>query len=214
MLKAYHRAITAQALAGQFEPDDLEVVIQANLGQDHWLRGQIGHDEYHFDQNAFADAWAYIEDNRALIRPALEAGQVIPAQQAFGRLTHAAQDLYAHSNYVRLWLARFSSEAWPPPEAIDPFDEALLSSPELRSGKLYYPLEILSYVPGLKRWILPLLPHDSHAWMNLDEPARGAEFRYAFEAAVKRTRREYAVSTAGLPQQLIRLFISGTSRTS
>ena len=67
MLKVYHRAITAQALEGQFAPAALEEVIRANLGQDHWLRGQIGHDEYHFDRNAFDAGWNYIAANRAMI---------------------------------------------------------------------------------------------------------------------------------------------------
>ena len=82
MLKSYHRAITIQALSEYFSPQALEVIITANLGQDHWLRGQIGHPEYHFDQNAFAESWEYLERNRALVRPALEAGNALAAQQS------------------------------------------------------------------------------------------------------------------------------------
>ena len=188
MLQIYHRAITTEALNGYFSPQALEIIIAANLGQDHWLRGQIGHPEYHFDRNAFAESWAYIESNRAIVRSALEAGNAVAAQQALGRLTHAAQDFYAHSNYVSLWLNRFLEGKWPPVEEMDPFDDALLQSPELRSGKIYFPLEPLSWIPGLAPLIIPLLPRDSHAWMNLDSPARGPKFAYAFAAAVKRTR--------------------------
>ena len=107
MLKTYHRRITTQALSEFFAPQALEIVISANLGQDHWLRGQIGHPEYHFDQNAFLRGQNYMEQNRALILPALQAGDARSAQQAFGRLTHAAQDFYAHSNYVTRWLRPF-----------------------------------------------------------------------------------------------------------
>ena len=199
MRKTYHRAITTQALSEYFSPHALEVIISANLGQDHWLRGQIGHPEYHFDQNAFSESWDYIECNRAFVRPALEAGDILSAQQALGRLTHAAQDFYAHSNYVTRWLGRFPEGQWPPPEAIDPFDGSLLQGPDLCSGKIYWPLEPFTWIPGMGRLIVPLLPRDSHARMNLDSPARGPGFAYAFAAAVKRTRYEYVLTIDGLP---------------
>jgi hypothetical protein len=206
MLIVYHRAITTQALQSVFGPAALEEVIAANLGQDHWLRGQIGHDEYHFDRNAFRKGLDYIERNRSLIRPALESGDAAGARAALGRLTHAAQDLYAHSNYIRLWLERFPPEAPPAPEGIDPLDRSLLESPNLRSGKLYYPLEVLSFVPALKKFVMPLLPRDSHAWMNLDSPEQGPLFDYAFAAAVRRTRHEYERSTVDLPAALLERF--------
>jgi hypothetical protein len=207
MHTTYHRSITMQALQGIFSPAALEVVVAANLGQDS-LRGQIAHNEYHFDANAFEKSRVYIEQNRLLIRPALEQGDAFAAQRAFGRLTHGSQDFYAHSNYVTLWLARFPDGGWPPPEAIDPFDGGLLDSPDLRSGKLYYPLEVLSFVPFLRRFVLPLIPHDSHAWMNLDMPEQGVKFPYAIAAAVKRTRYEYEATTCNLPEELITLFCS------
>jgi hypothetical protein len=205
MLTSYHRAISQEALAERFSQPALAAIIRANLGQDN-LRGQIGHQEYHFDNNAFISSQNYIEDQRALIRPALEHGEVLAAWEAFGRLTHTAQDLYAHSNYVALWLRRFDAQARPAPEQIDSLDSDLLSSPELRSGRLYYPLEALAFVPGLRRLVLPLLPRDSHAWMNLDSPARGAGFAYAYAAAVKRTRHEFDRTVANLPLHLLNLF--------
>lgn len=203
----YHRSITEQALQGIFSAAALEVIVGANLGQDS-LRGQIGHDEYHFDANAFEKSRAYIEQNRRLVCPALERNDAPTAWQAFGRLTHAAQDFYAHSNYIPLWLARFPADGWPPPEETDPFDGDLLESPELRSGKLYYPFEALSFIPSLKQFILPLLPRNSHAWMNLDTPEQGPKFLYAAAAAVKRTKAEYEATMRGLPEELVALFRS------
>ncbi|NOZ00063.1 MAG: hypothetical protein GXP40_12825 [Chloroflexi bacterium] len=201
MLAAHHRNILVQALGDTFGPRALGVVVRANLRQDN-LRGQIGHDEYHFDNNAFAESRAYIETNRAIIRPALESGHIEKAWAAFGRLTHTAQDFYAHSNYITMWLSRFDGRTPPAPPEVDPLDPELLASPGLRSGVLYYPLELLSYVPALKRFILPLIPRDSHAWMNLDSPEQGPKFDYAFEAAVKRTRHEFEQVAARLsPQQ-------------
>jgi hypothetical protein len=205
MNKKYHRLITEQALREYFGQPALEAVINANLGLDA-LQGQIGHNEYHFDANAFAASRAFIEQNRALIRPALDRGDATAARQAFGRLTHTAQDFYAHSNYISLWLARFPADGWPPPEAVDPFDGNLLDGPHLRSGKLYYPLEVLSFVPFLKKIILPLLPRDSHAWMNLDGPEQGPKFEYALAAAVKRTLYEYEQTITGFPAGLLALF--------
>ena len=205
MLTRYHEAITRQALSGYFSAPALQDVVHANLRQDE-LRGQFGHDEYHFDNNAFERSYAYLEEQRGLVRSALSAKRVFPAREAFGRLTHTAQDFYAHSNYVDLWLTRSGAEARPSTSEIEPLVEGLLSSPELRSGKLYYPLELLSFVPFLKPYVLPLLPRDSHAWMNLDAPERGYRFSYAFEAARKRTQYEYDRTVAGLSKAQVGIF--------
>lgn len=204
MFKEYHLAITAQALDGRFSQTALDAILLANIHQDR-PAGQIGHPEYHFDDNAFAPGLAYIERNRREVRAALERGDAPAAWRAFGRLTHAAQDFYAHSNYVSLWLDRFPPHEWPPPEEIEPLDPALLAGP-LRSGKIYWPLEPLSWIPLLKRFIVPLLPPDSHARMNLDWPERGPKFAYAFAAAVKRTAHEYEQTAQALPPDLLPLF--------
>lgn len=206
MQKHYHRLITERALGAVVGRQALEEIIAANLRQDHLLTGQIGHPEYHFDENAFAASLAYMEAQRRRIREALTAGRPQPARQAFGRLVHAAQDFYAHSNYVALWLARHPGGEPPPPDTIEPCVPDLLTSPELRSGRLYYPLEVLSFVPITRAWAMARLPRDSHAWMNLDEPERGPLFDYALEAAVKRTRLEYEQTIGGLSVEQARLF--------
>src|SRR5690242_8169225 len=101
----YHRAMTRQALEPRVSAAALETIITANLGQDI-LRYQFGHDHFHYDSNAFPAGDAYMEEQRRDITVALAQGQALPAQQAFGRLAHAAQDFYAHSNYVTLWRER------------------------------------------------------------------------------------------------------------
>jgi hypothetical protein len=83
----------------------------------------------------------------------------------------------------------------------------LIHSRALRSGKLYYPLGAFSFVKFLKPIVLPLLPRDSHAWMNLDSPEQGPNFNFAFHAAVKRTRIEFEKTTAGLSQNLLAAFV-------
>lgn len=201
MLKTYHLKILHEALHEKVSPHALGIIGAANIGQDA-IRGLFGHDEYHFDNNAFAAGKTFIEENRALIRSALAADDVEAAWAAFGRLSHTAQDFYAHSNYIALWLAQFDEENVPPVPEVEHAAPAFLEHPELHSGKLYYPLELLSYIPALKKYILPLLPHDSHAWMNLDSPEQGALFEYAYAAAVKRTNDEWKKTLAELAEPL------------
>ena len=194
MLIQYHKSITCKALNEHFNPRALEVIVAANLKQDN-LRGQIGHDEYHFDNNAFKQSYAFIEKQRKLAITSLQENDASSAWAAFGRLTHTVQDFYAHTNYVDLWLACFEGQTPPPPSQIAPFIEELIHSPDLRSGKLYYPFEALSYVEWLKPLVIQLLPKDSHAWMNLDSPESGEKFEYAFEAAIKRTVWDFEKTT-------------------
>lgn len=205
MKSTVHRLITLEALQDNFSRLALQRIVSSNLGQDS-LRGQIGHDEFHFDSNAFAASLEYIALNRAQVRLALEQQDSVLAQKAFGRLIHTAQDFYAHTNYVALWLARFPPGGWPPPDEIDPLDLGLLNHSALRSGKLYYPLEVLSFIPFMKKIVLPLLPRDSHAWMNLDTPEQGPMFQYAYSAAVKRTQHEFVQTILDLPDGVVRSF--------
>ncbi len=206
MLKPIHAEISRRALDGKFSLRALEVIIAANRGQDAWV-GQIGHDEFHFDNNSFRRSRAYIEEQRALIAPALGQSEAVSAWNAFGRLTHSAQDFYAHSNYIDLWLSVQPNGMRPAPIEVDALDPDLLMSPALRSGKLYYPLEALTFVRRLKKYVVPLLPHDSHAWMNLDSAERGPLFEYAFLAAVKRTRHEYELVVRALRDDQKALFL-------
>ena len=126
------------------------------------------------------------------------------AWAAFGRLTHTAQDFYAHSNYIGLWLAQQPETI--APQEVNPMDVDLINSPALRSGKVYL-LEALTFIPPLKPLIMPLLPRDAHGWMNLDSPERGPNFRYAFQAAVKRTKIEFKRTTSELPGEVLQLFV-------
>ena len=206
MLRRNHAEMLRRAVGLEFSPRALDEIIAASVKQDAFWTGQIGHDEYHFDNNAFEKSRAFIEDQRALIAPALENGDARTAWQAFGRLTHTAQDFYSHSNYVDLWLSFQPDGLKPDSSEIDPMDDVLIEGSTLRSGKIYYPLEALTFVPLLKKLVVPLLPRDSHAWMNLDSPARGPLFEYALQAAIKRTRYEFEVTTRNFSPGLLALF--------
>jgi hypothetical protein len=222
----YHTQITTQALEGKISPRALQVIIDASLAQDH-LRGQIGHPQYHFDDNRFAESYAYMDEQQRLAQGALKRGQVLTAWQAFGRLIHAAQDFYAHSNYVRLWVDRYIPLAGLPPSgatagsvsenqpfadpaALDPLDQAILHSPALASGRIYI-WELLSWLPGLKRPMSRFLPHDAHFYMNLDTPERGPLFNWAYAAALKRTRYEFEALQARLSPKELALFLDASS---
>lgn len=200
MLIQYHKSITRKALGERFSPRALEAILTANLKQDDLLTGQIGHDEYHYDNNAIAESDRYLEEQRMLTLSALQDDDPPTAWAAFGRLVHTAQDFYAHSNYVDLWLSHSNNNGQtpPPPAEIAPLMDELVRSPDLRSGVLYLPWEIFAFIPLVKRLVIPLLPEDSHAHMHLDSPTRGSRFEYAFEAALKRTRYEFDKTVAGL----------------
>ncbi len=212
MLTQYHVEIMLESLGTRFSSLAMSTLIYANANQDR-MSGQFGHDEYHFDNNAFEKTYAYIEEQRALTVSALQKNDALSAWYAFGRMTHSLQDFYAHSNYITLWLNRFdpstpSAGQTPPPSSeVDPVDLTLINSPDLRSGKVYYPFELLYFMRKTKAFSLRYLPKDSHAWMNLDSPEQGFKFDYAMQAAIKRTVIEYEKTTAGFSEEMCQLFL-------
>jgi len=206
MLTRFHIEIISDALADCFSSRALSAIFKANVNQDR-LSGQFGHDEYHFDNNAFEKSYAYIEEQRALIVSSLKTNNATSAWSAFGRLTHTAQDFYAHSNYITLWLSRFDGGKPPAPTEIDPVDLTLLNSPDLCSSRVYYPLDALYFVRPLRPYVLSRIPRDSHAWMNLDSPEQGFKFDYAMQAAIKRTKIEFDKTTLGFSDEMCRLFL-------
>jgi len=206
MLIPHHVEITRQALAADVSPRALEAIVRANIAQDG-LRYQLGHDHFHFDNNQFEKSYAYIEEQRALVRECLTRGDAPSAWQAFGRMIHPAQDFYAHTDYIPRWLSRFDGQTPPAPEEVDPVSSDILLHPDLHSGKLYYPLEVLSFIPPLRKFILPLLPKDSHAHMNHDGHENSPHFDHVFHAAVKRTRLEFEKTMTLLSSELWKQFV-------
>ena len=206
MLTQYHIEIMIASMGNRFSPRAISAVINANLYQDR-ISAQFGHDEFHFDNNAFKKTYAYIEEQRALVISAMQKKDVLAAWAAFGRMTHTQQDFYAHSNYITLWLDRFEGQPLPPPPEVDPLDQSIIDSPSLRSGKTYYPFEFLYFMRGTRRLSLRILPRDSHAWMNLDTPEQGIKFDYAMQAAIKRTVIEFDNTTHEFSDEMCKLFL-------
>jgi len=189
----YHQQVLRRALAGRVSARALTAIENANLGQDS-LRGLLQY-HWHFDNNLFAEGLAYIETCR---EAAAQASAPEAAWAAFGRLSHAVQDFYSHSNYVALWMDRQPPGEAPPPEAIDGLDPALLRHAGLRSGRVYMPWEALTIVPAMRGLVRLIVPRDSHAWMNLDHPGRGPLFPYSIEAALQRTSAEFERTLAAI----------------
>ena len=204
MLIPIHEEMTREALGEHFSPRALEIIIAANRKQDA-IRGQIGHDEFHFDNHAIEKGLRYINEQRGFVLASLLSPGVLSAWIAFGRLTHTAQDFYSHTNYISLWLDQHPGTPPTPPE-IDPVQKSLLRSPSLHSGKIYLPMDALYFVPFLRKFALKLLPEDSHGKMNLDSPAQGPRFEYARAAAVKRTQHEFDLLKKILPPDLFAKF--------
>jgi hypothetical protein len=82
----------------------------------------------------------------------------------------------------------------------------LIQSPSLRSGKIYFPLDVLYFIPFMRNFSLKFLPADSHGKMNLDSPQQGPRFEYARAAAVKRTKYEFDLLKKILPQEMFAKF--------
>jgi len=66
-----------------------------------------------------------------------------------------------------------------------------MNHPDLKSGKNYGIIEFVAMLPGLSKIIKPVMPVDSHAQMNFDSPKSGPLFKYAYWAALKRTKDVY-----------------------
>ncbi|MDY6872352.1 MAG: hypothetical protein SVR81_00075 [Chloroflexota bacterium] len=187
MKSQYHREITVKALSPFFSQIALEEIVRANLRQDRPLN-QVGHDYIHFDGSAFDEGFAYIREQQENLIDRIQHGDFMAARRCFGRITHSWQDYYSHSNYVRLWHATHPES---PPEKIDPADPNIMAHKDLASGRNYGLPEFLAMIPGLDTLIIPRMPADSHAKMNLDSPASGLLFAFNFQAALKRTRLAY-----------------------
>lgn len=208
MKSKYHIEMTRNALGDTFTEKALRTIVRANVWQDR-PRNQFGHDYIHFDGSAFEVGQAYIREQKRLIITSLQNKKPLKARKAFGQITHTWQDFYSHSNFVRLWLQAHPEAA---PDEIDPSDPAILSSPELRSGVNYGLMEFISMIPLLSKWIVPRMPADSHAKMNMDGPETGPLFHYAIAAGQKRTAQLWQelleeFEKEGIPQDRIESFL-------
>jgi len=197
MLTRYHQQITTEALGKRLGPKALETVIQANLHQDDLKYLLGGYPHYHFDDNEFERTYLYLDEQHQLVKNTLaHNGDPTLAWVAFGKITHTVQDFYAHSNYVQLWLEQNARETGfpnrpPNPNEIEPLIPNLITNPRLFTARSILLFEFLGMLPLLGKILIPFFPPDTHIRMNLDQPASGPLFSYAFVAARKRTEKEF-----------------------
>jgi hypothetical protein len=183
----FHIEITRKALESHFSNNAMERIIAGNIRQDR-VAYMLGHDYIHFDGSSFNAGFRYIADQEKILLEHLSLKRYDQAQEAFGRIIHSWQDLYSHSNYVQLWQ---QSHAHQPPEAIIPNNPDIINHPNFASGKNYGLIEFLAMIPVISSLIIPRMPSDSHAKMNLDSPAAGPNFWFAYWAAYKATQAAY-----------------------
>jgi hypothetical protein len=193
MQSRYHIELITDTLSSYFDPQALQQIIDANLGQDafEYLLGK--YPQYHFDDNQIAKSLAYVEQEHSqIVTLASTPGTGTAQRAAFGRLSHAVHDFYAHSNYVDLWLEANDGLINTKAEQIDGLAPTLLSHPQLYSGSFKVWFDSLYYIPGFRPILRKLyLRPDSHEAMNLDDPGQGPKFYYAMVAAKQRTLHEY-----------------------
>jgi hypothetical protein len=213
MDKIFHIEMTRQAMQAHFSERALKTLIAGNLSQDR-LNGLLWHPEYHFDEQITLGE-NHLQELRMMSLQALKQEKTELAWWAFGRLLHTAQDFYAHTNYVTLWVAHHkipsaaSVEGFtlPPPESIEPLSpnlsiDEILAMPGLVAWHVHYGWEVLNMIPGLSGWVRRNAPLNSHARMNLDKPACGPLFDYARIAGAKRTGAEFEVMRGRIRETL------------
>lgn len=200
MQSRYHIELITDALGSYFDPQALQQIIDANLGQDAfgYLLGKYPH--YHCDNGQIAESLAYVkQEHQQIVTLAAAPGTSSQQRAAFGRLTHTVHDFYAHSNYVDLWLEANDGLANTTAAQIDGLAPALLDHPQLYSGSFKVWIDSLYYIPGFRPILRKLyLRSGSHEAMNLDDPDQGPKFYYAMVAAKQRTLHEYQRAAAAL----------------
>jgi hypothetical protein len=185
----FHTMITIDALAENFSENAIKEIIRANVKQDSII-GQVFHNEYHYDNNKLSHSYQYIQDQKRICMQAISKSDVKSARRAFGRLIHTAQDFYAHSNYAML-LSMTTPSLGSHVPGLDCVNPEIMNNKDLRSHKVYFPLDHLSIIPFFAKHLKKYAPDDSHLRMNLDTPLSGQLFVMVYRMAVKRSFEEF-----------------------
>jgi len=130
----YHEEITRAALPFVKAPI-LVQINRSNHASDTWPGPKAGKDKYHFNDCGFHAASYEIRTLHDDVLRALhaardlqgrpeQAAEIANAATAFGTLLHAAQDFYAHSNWVESGARELIDDVFGPPDqdpATQPF---------------------------------------------------------------------------------------------
>ena len=185
----YHISMTTEAIGEHFSSSALKEVVKANLSQDA-VYNLAGLKPYlHYDASLFDEANAYVESERTIV---LTSKNPSFQRQAFGRMLHTVQDFYAHSTYVRIWLAQNGGAEKANSADIEPMVSDILMHPDLMSGDFKLAFDIFYHIPLINKLARKIyIRPNSHEELNLDGPRCGTAFAFAEAAAIKRTRLEY-----------------------
>lgn len=115
-----HTSITTEALSF-LRPEILNQVIGGNAGIFDYTTQSSP--EIHFDGCYFADGYRYINSQYGLL-PGMALEMDIRAPGEFGHILHAAQDFYAHSNYVEngsTYIVEDSYDLWNNNQPVIPY---------------------------------------------------------------------------------------------
>ncbi len=103
-----HKRTTEAANQGVLESWQLDLVNDEHSSQDSVLNQTRS--KYHFDNCAFELGAEYVEEQWATIE---EHGLLDDESlSAFGRILHAVQDFYSHSNWIELYLEEEPIPLW------------------------------------------------------------------------------------------------------
>lgn len=102
VVKNVHRAITKEALKSVMSESCLDIVLTSNSGQDD---GDSEHvTKYHFDENTICEGSEQLD---IWIKKIKENKQNKNLQmKLLGKMLHAIQDFYSHSNYLEKTIER------------------------------------------------------------------------------------------------------------
>lgn len=143
MFPRFHRQITTEALQGIFSHAALKTIVRSNIMQD--VHGFIGRPEWHYNDNKIQETHQYIASQRELLIKYLIHNNPKKSWEAFGRLLHAAQDFYAHTNYIALWEGKHQIGTII--RETDFIDRELMEDAALVSGEYLLLQELLCMLP-------------------------------------------------------------------
>ena len=129
------RDLPRQHARGEFQQPCAGDDHRHDLSQDRLL-ALIGHDEYHFDSNAFTQSYAYLEEQRGAQFP-LSKRMRSPAPGLLLGKCSRCRRIFTRTAIPSIYGSPASPmERSPTPSEVDPFDKVLIHTHALRSGRI------------------------------------------------------------------------------
>jgi len=181
-----HEDITTEGLKAENISDlSSEMIEDGNEGQDNIFSPNFNNGAHHFDNCMIEQGISYInaQQNRVVLfakDAPTDNDAKRKALEAFGELLHTAQDFYAHTNYVELFLANNPSSQ---PSDIPIVDWNALPS-NLRSGYFFYHGILANEVTVDRKTAIEGLNEEGINGRFVQSPDELAKRRSTFEGAL------------------------------